>query len=214
MLKRSGALISAALIALAVGCAAPAPTSQIGAARATEPASSSAVASLAAPTAKTISTSPVDQGPQINWDAPLGDGKLTSAGAAAKDGALPFAPRTPQFSIAPITVQVSDVATTQPADRAVAYVYKFPLGADFLTDGRVRVLEYATTSTEAELEGVAKNPPGPPEDFAVVTIAGHSALLVQANGIGRIQYIQNGIMYDITGPAAPTAVVEKLAAQL
>jgi len=40
------------------------------------------------------------------------------------------------------------------------------------------------------------------------------ALLVQADGIGRVQFIQDGVMYDITGPAAPVGVVEKLAAQL
>jgi len=212
MLKRPGAPLTAVLMAVAVGCSAAPPNSQVGAGT-SEPAAS-AVASSAAATGQTASTSVVPEGPKINWDAPLGDAKLTSARAAAKDGALTFTPRTPRFSVAPVDVQVSDPAATPPADRAVAYVYKFPIGADFPTDGRIRVLEYATSSSEADLEGVAKNPPGPAEDFAVITIAGHPALLVQADGVGRIQYIQNGIMYDITGPSAPTTVVKKLAAQL
>jgi len=207
MLRRAGALLTAALIAFAAGCAAPPPTSQVGTVDTPESAAS-VLNSSTSPTAGIASKSLVPEGPKINWDAPLGDARLTSASAAAKDGALTFTPRTPQFSVAPVTVQVSD------PDQAVAYVYRFPLGVDFPTDGRIRVLEYATSSTEADVEGVAKNAPGPPEDFVVLTVSGHRALLVQADGVGRIQYIQNGVMYDITGPAAPTDVVKKLAAQL
>lgn len=212
MPKRPSALLTAVLMAVTVGCSAAQPTSQV-AAGASESAAS-AVISSAAPTGPSTSVPIVPEGPKINWDAPLGDAKWTSARAAAKDGALTFAPRTPRFSVAPVAVQVSDPAATPAADRAVAYLYKFPLGADFPTDGRIRVLEHATTSSEADLEGVVKNPPGPAEDFAVITIAGHPALLVQAEGVGRLQYIRNGIMYDITGPSAPTAMIKKLAAQL
>jgi len=203
--------MTAALIAFGAGCAAVPPTSQVGTEDTPEsaaPALNSSAAPTVSPTAEIASTSLVPEGPKINWDAPLGEAKGTSPSAVAKDGALTFTPRTPQFSIAPVTVQVSH------PDQAVAYVYRFPLGVDFPTDGRIRVLEYATSSTETDLEGVVKNAPGPPEDFAVLTVAGHRALLVQADGVGRIQYIHNGVMYDITGPAAPTAVVKKLAAQL
>jgi len=37
---------------------------------------------------------------------------------------------------------------------------------------------------------------------------------VQANGIGRVQFIDNGLMIDVFGPAIPVAEVEKLAAEL
>lgn len=209
---RRSALLTSVLTVITVGCSTAQPTPQV-AAGALEPAASAMVSS-APPTSSSTSVSVVPEGPKINWDAPLSHAKWTSATAAAKDGALTFAPRTPRFPNAPAAVQVSDPAATAVADRAVVYLYKFPLGADFPTDGRIRVLEYATTSSEADLEGVAKNPPGPAEDFAVITIAGHLGLLVQAHGVGRIQYIQNGVMYDVTGPSAPTAVVKKLAAEL
>lgn len=213
MLKRPGALLTAALMAVTVACSA-APANSQGGARTSEPAASAVAPSAAASTDPIARTQVVPEGPKINWDAPLGNAKSTSARAAAKDGALTFTPRTPRFSVAPTAVQVSDPAATAPADRAVAYVYKFPIGADFPIDGRIRVLEYPASTSEADLEGVATNPPGSAEDFAVITIAGHPALLVQADGVGRIQYIQNGIMYDITGPSAPTVIVKKIAAEL
>lgn len=147
-----------------------------------------------------IPAPPVHEGPKINWDAPLGDAKFTSPSAATKDGAITFARRTPRFSIIPIKVQVTSPASTAPTDRAVAYVYKFPTRSAFPTDSRIRVLEYIASSTKANPEEVATNPPGPPENFAVVTIAGHRTLLVQADEIGRIQFIQDDIMFDITGP--------------
>jgi len=54
-------------------------------------------------------------------------------------------------------VEVSDPATTAKADQAIAYIYHFPVGAEFPNDGRVRILEYQATISQADLEEVAAN---------------------------------------------------------
>ena len=152
--------------------------------------------------------------PPINWDRPLPGGVTASATSARTVGRLTFAPSLPRFVLRPALVEVTNASTTAPNWRAVAYVYRFPLGPGFLGDGRVRVLEYQTKVTESELEAVAANPPGPPADFRVIRVNGHGALLVQGNGVGRVQYILKGIMYDVTGPAISPAAAERLAADI
>jgi hypothetical protein len=152
--------------------------------------------------------------PQINWDRPLPGGVVASAITARTVGRLAFTPSLPRFALRPTLVEVTNASATAPNWRAVAYVYRFPLGPGFRGDGRVRVLEYQTKVTESQLEAVAANPPGPPADFRVIRVNGHGALLVQGNGIGRVQYILKGVMYDVTGPAISPAAAERLAAQI
>lgn len=155
-------------------------------------------------------TAPPDGGPAINWDNPIPDGAVVALSHARSAGALSFSPTAPGFGRAPVTVEVANPAMWH----AVAFVYHFPTGPDFPVDGRVRVLEMETTVTQADLLAVASNPPGPASDFSVITISGHQALLVQGNGVGRVQFIRNGIEYDVTGPAVSPAEAEKLAALL
>jgi hypothetical protein len=154
-------------------------------------------------------------GPRINWDSPLPGGRSSSMRMARADGRLPFSPTMPQFGIGPRLVQVSNPADTGTPDlRTVAFVYYFPIGKAFPVDGRVSVLEYQTKVTEKQLEAVAANPPGPAEDFTVIRINGHGALLVHANGIGRVMFVLHGVMYDLTGPAVSPQEAEHLARQI
>ena len=151
-------------------------------------------------------------GPRINWDSPLPGGKASSTRTARADGRLPFAPTVPQFGLPPTLVQVTGPASND--QRTVAYVYHFPTGNAFPVDGRVRVLEYQASITEKQLEAVAANPPGPAADFTVIMINGHGALLVHANGVGRVQFIEHGVMYDVTGPAVSPEEAEHLASEI
>ena len=151
-------------------------------------------------------------GPRINWDGPLPGGRTSSTRTARADGRLPFSPTIPQFGMRPALVQVT--STASPGLRAIAYVYHFPTGEAFPVDGRVRVLEYQADVTELQLEAVAANPPGPAADFSVIRINGHGALLVHANGIGRVQFILHGVMYDVTGPAVSPQEAEHLASEI
>lgn len=150
--------------------------------------------------------------PRTNWDSPLPGGKTSSTRTARADGHLPFSQTIPQFGMRPALVQVT--STASPGPRAIAYVYHFPTGKEFSVDGRVRVLEYQADVTEKQLEAVAANPPGPAADFSVIRINGHGALLVHANGIGRVQFILHGVMYDVTGPAVSPQEAEHLASEI
>ena len=152
------------------------------------------------------------EGPRINWDSPLPDGKASSTRTARADGRLPFSPTTPQFGLAPTLVQVTSTASHDL--RTVAYVYHFPAGKAFPVDGRVVVLEYQAEITEQGLEQVVANPPGPAADFTVIRINGHGALLVHANGTGRVQFILHRVMYDVTGPAVSPQEAEHLASDI
>jgi len=93
-------------------------------------------------------------------------------------------------------------------------VYHFQTGRAFPVDGRVVVLEYQAGVTEAQLEAVAADPPGPAADFTVIRVDGHGALLVHANGIGRVQFILHGVMYDVTGPAVSPQEAQYLASEI
>ena len=93
----------------------------------------------------------------------------------------------------------------------IAFLYDFTGRDGFGTDGRLVVYEYAPGATEAELLAVATNPPGSPSDFTVVRLGNLSALFVDRGGIGRVEWISSGVMFDITGPAAPAAAVLQLA---
>lgn len=184
--------VSAALagIVTAVGCAAPGQERHSG-----------------------VTTSTVGaEGPRINWDSPLPAGKTSSIRTARADGRLPFSPTTPQFGMPPALVQVTSPASHDL--RSVAYVYHFPAGKAFPGDGRVVVLEYRAATTEKGLEEVVANPPGPAADFTVIRINGHGALLVHANGVGRVQFILRGVMYDVTGPAVSPMEAERLASEI
>lgn len=218
MIRCAKLLILSSFVTVVAGCAvSPTKSSAPVITGSTEMSSTATAPTVETPsTTASMGTEPSlsPEGPKINWDAPLPEGKMSSVDGAVRDGALTFIPTPPSFSMAPVAVQVSDPSLIATDDRAVVYIYRFETGPDFPTDGRVRVLEYATTSSETELEGVAKNPPGPAEDFSVISIAGHSALLVQGDGVGRVQFIREGVMFDVTGPAVPIAFAEKLAAQL
>lgn len=180
-----------------------------------------AAVAMAASATTPVQTAPVGNAsvkngsaaPAINWDRPLPGGENSSMTTAVADGRLPFTPTAPHFSRNPVLVEVSN-PETPPVWPAVAYVYRFPIGKDFPVDGRVRVLEDATPVTEPQLEAVAANPPGPADNFHVIRVNGHGALLVEANGIGRVQFILHGIMFDVTGPAVSPQEAEYLASQI
>lgn len=155
-----------------------------------------------------------DEGPAIDWDHPIVGGLAATSVDAAAIGGLSINPHVPSFGRAPVFVQVTDPAKYGQAQRGVAYVFHFPASAAFPRDGRVRVLEQTAPDDPSYLQDIAANPPGDPGDFSMITVNGVPALLVQANGIGRVQFIRDGILYDITGPAVSPAEAIKLAGLL
>jgi hypothetical protein len=149
-------------------------------------------------------------GPTVNWDKPIPDGQDVDLGEAKSAGHLRFDPQLPAFGRSPVRIQVAD-----PADfHAIAFVFHFPTGGDFGSDGRVRVLESDADISEEQLFAVAADPPGPQEDFSVITLGTQRALLVQSNGVGRVQFIRDGVEYDVSGATVTPAGAESLASKL
>lgn len=152
-----------------------------------------------------------DGGISIIWDRPIPDGTVVSTiDEAVQVGKLTFTPLLPNFGVLPVSIEVADPTEFQ----ATAFMYNFPLSAEFPTDGHVRVLESKALISQQALLNVVSNPPGPAEDFKVVQIAGQDALLVQGNGVGRVQFIRDGIQFDVTGPEISPEECERLASQL
>lgn len=160
------------------------------------------------------SSVPPKEGPVVNWDKPFFDGPQTSVAGARTAGRLPFLPSLPRLPRPPVRIQVTNPGTTPPEQRAVAIVYRFPIGPDFPTDGRVVVEESATGQTVAGLEATVEDPPGPAEDFRMIDVAGERALLSQHGGVGRVTFIRHGVTFDITGPAVSPAMAVRLARQV
>lgn len=81
-------------------------------------------------------------------------------------------------------------------------------------DRRVVLYEKKADITTADLRAIADNPPGPKENYKIVTINGDTALFNFFNNIGRVRFVHNGILYDLTGPALPPDDALRLAAKI
>ena len=143
-------------------------------------------------------SSPKDEGPVVNWDMPFGAGPVVpDVATAVKVGHLAFRPVVPHFDQAPTLLQVS----ARPDIPTLAVVYRFPLGGGFTTDGRVSLTESAADMSNDAVLATVDNPPGPRDDFTVVDLGrSQKALLIHAQGLGRVRFVRDAVMYDIAGP--------------
>lgn len=164
-----------------------------------------------APLASTARTSQ-DEGPVVNWDKPFGAGPVVpDVATAVKVGHLSFRPVVPHFDQAPTRLQV----TSRPDPPTLAVVYRFPLGADFTTDGRVSLTESAADMSNDTVLATVDNPPGPPDDFTVVDMGrSQKALLIHARGLGRVRFVRDAVLYDIAGPGLSPQEAQVLGRQL
>lgn len=147
--------------------------------------------------------------PAIDWSRPLVNGVPSSRAAARTQGRLAFDPVVPRWAVPESAVHVTDPRADDPAHAAVAFVYDFPQGPDFPTDGRVVLLQTPTELTDADLVTMAAA--NGAEHFRIVDIGGRPALVIEADGIGRVRLIRRGVAFDVTGPATPAATVVRLA---
>jgi hypothetical protein len=148
----------------------------------------------------------------IDWHHPLAASVKSSRGQARAQGRLSFSPIVPTWAVSESAVYVSDASRIPVEHAAVAFVYEFPTGEDFPTNGHVVMVQRRTDETEDSFAEIAQS--NGTEHFTVIEIRGRPALLVEANGIGRVRVIRNGVLVDITGPETPPAAVVKLAAGL
>jgi hypothetical protein len=147
-------------------------------------------------------------GRAIDWSHPLAAGRASSRTEARAAGRLGFDPIVPSWSVREKAVEVSDPAV-DPAHAAVALVYEFPTGPDFPADGRVTVVETPTDQTDTDLATMVES--NGAEHFHLIQVNGRPAVLIEANGIGRVRLLRHGVVIDITGPATTPDTVVRLA---
>ncbi|MDX6255090.1 MAG: hypothetical protein QOJ11_1424 [Frankiales bacterium] len=160
--------------------------------------------------AQTLSAPQNEEGPVVDWDARLTGGVATSVAQLASVGKLNFPVLIPTFGIPPKRAEVT-TARTDPVAKRVVLHYDFGVTKAFPVDGRVVVNESPTVMTVADLTTL-----GVPNSGLVnklITVAGKPAVLLSANGQGRVLFVRDGTLVDIAGPALSPAMAMKLAGE-
>lgn len=142
----------------------------------------------------------------IDWDRPLQGGKVL-ASAADASSSIAFTPVVPKFSTSPHVIEVDQGGLTVD-QRAIAFAYDMP------TLGKVVMVERKAPYSQDTLLGMASNNSFGPGAYQVVSARGSKALLIQGRGIGRLQWIEQGLLFDLYGESISPAAVQQLAAQV
>lgn len=153
------------------------------------------------------------QPPHIDWDRMDGirDVVLTPGADPVAVGGLPFTPVKPELGMPIWSVLVSDPAQVPPAGRSVVYVFHFPVGAQFPTDGHVVVREQKADPNEADVFANMAAANADSGQYQLLGINGKPALLLSGHGIGRVLMLDGAVRVDITGPAVSPEEVQALA---
>jgi len=176
---------------------------------------SSADTGQGSPSSVVINAGPAGEGPpHVNWDRPFPDGidvplsEASSAKSLQRAGHLRYLPVLPDFTSPARLVQV------EPGDESVVFVYDFPHGPEFPSDGRVRVMErpgLTPSDVVAMAKGNAKRFPG---EVTLLTIAGSIPAQLSTNTklhLGGVVMSINDLWIDIAGPALSPDTARQLA---
>jgi hypothetical protein len=145
------------------------------------------------------------EGPPINWDAPFGSAAPSYPNADSADKALPFKVVVPAWGTPDLIQTIPEAALAGPSDQVVALVYHLK------NEGTVNVEESLPGSWSLDrMIQTASDHAG----FQMVPLRRTQGMLVEGNGVGRIMWIENGLMFDITGPSVTTDQVLALAEKL
>lgn len=161
---------------------------------------------------------PVQRPPRTTFETRWDDPTAGEGGVLTNEAELPplaeraigQAVSAPALGTSPRLIRVSGTPTNM---GTVAVVYDFGTADGFPTDGRVRVLITAAGIDAAELDRMAAGI-YPGMSYDRFSIGNGQALLMSANGIGRVLMLRDGLMYDLTGPALPPATARTLANKL
>jgi hypothetical protein len=146
--------------------------------------------------------------PSIDWDAPLRGGMTVSSLAEAQQY-VPFRSRVPRFAGARLLrIQVDNPSEVAPTDRLLALVYDLP------SHGRVVVEEKLSHLTEEFFARRANAPDSPPGAFRLIRARGLQALLITDGRVGRVMWIEDGVLFDVTGLSVGPDEVVSLASEL
>lgn len=145
--------------------------------------------------------------PPINWETPYRAGIMVASPSEAETH-VDFHVRAPAFGRDPERIQVSDPDQVARQERSVAMVFSLP------RFGQVVVKQQLPHLTLDDLRRRADSPDAPADAFRMVSVRGTEGLLVSWEGVGRLTWIEGGVLFDILGRTISPDQVQELAAQI
>ena len=142
----------------------------------------------------------------INWDSPLVDGVQMSSVADAQPH-VAFQIVLPGF-LQPDLIQIDDPTQVSPDEETVAFVFH-------TTNYGTVVLQESEPNgwTVGQMQARANDANAPAGAFQMVKVKGIDALLIQGSGIGRVMWLKNGVLFNLTGNQISPQQVQNLASQ-
>jgi hypothetical protein len=141
----------------------------------------------------------------IDWDRPIPNG-ITVSGARQAQDYVDFKVPAPRLAGVTRRVMVSNPEWSPDESlRSVVFVYDVP------TAGRVLRTIRRTDASQADLVAASESTAFPPGTFELVSIAGGKGLLTKGRGLGRLEWLADGLLFDLSGPAVTPAQAIALA---
>jgi hypothetical protein len=148
-------------------------------------------------------------GRTINWDQPLTGGVIINSLQEA-EGQLGFTPVEPTKLGTPKKILITDPASSERPDRAIAWVYDHPVF------GRFFVAEAMTTLSQDDLEALVKCGEGEAgcdsSGFSLVPIRGDVKALLNEGPVSvNITWLEASVIYRVAGPAETLSTADVIA---
>lgn len=160
----------------------------------------------------------VDHGLPFSYESPrLGAGAKFVHDAAEAQTYLTFTVRSPRFHVPLARIWVDDSRIREL--RGVSFVYHFSnYGTVQVSEvpalsGRIANGAFVALSTRS-LVARATTDAFTPGAASVVPIRGTQGLLIRGQGIGRLEWIEDGILFSVGGSALSPTDAQSLAAAL
>lgn len=154
-------------------------------------------------------------GPPIDWEQPFSNLGVTFPTVEEANAVLPFKIVVPNLP-GPDLIRTISPEVAAMRDRVVALVYHLPAPgtvwvAESLPGGKN--VEWLKKFVAARANDPWRDPEAPPA-YQMVPLRGTEGMLVKGNGVGRIIWIENGILFDITGPTVSPEQVMAIAQEI
>jgi hypothetical protein len=160
----------------------------------------SLIVAIAAPACTGVSRAP-DEGPPIDWERPFHETGPTFATPVEANAVLPFKVVVPSLP-GPNLIQTLPPASVPKDEQVVALVYHFPGAGTVVIQESLpgdKDLGWLRETVAAHADEPVDDPAAP-QAFRIVDIRKTEGMLIQGNGVGRIVWIEDGLLFDITGP--------------
>ena len=140
-------------------------------------------------------------GPPVDWERPFGETGPTFPTPADANAVLPFSVVIPDLP-RPDLIQTLPPTAVARKEQVVALVYHLPEAGIVVVEESLpgdRSLGWMRETVAGHANDPVDDPTAPPA-FQMVEIRDTEGMLVQGNGVGRIIWIEDGVLFDISGP--------------